>query len=290
MEWKKLTIEDKNTIDEFTKGKFETCDYNFTNLFLWSQGEEIFYTVDGNILIIRGKFNEKDYCFMPIPKTEDDMPRVKELIEYYLKENAKIVLVPEKWKPYLEDKFILEERRDSYDYVYSIESLAYLKGRKYAKKKNRVNNFMKSYDYSYEPITVENAKEVLEFQGTWCHDKSCEIVPVLRNENIGIHNILNNFDKLDVKGAMLKVGGRIVAYTLGEALTDEYVVIHIEKGLNDYIGSYQMMNMMFLQKEFTDYKFVNREDDFGDEGLREAKESYHPVELLKKYEVTGIKE
>ena len=148
---------------------------------------------------------------------------------------------------------------------------------------------MKTYNYTYEKITSENINEVLEFQGDWCHDKSCEIIPVLRNEDIGIHNILNHFDRLGVKGGMLKVDGKIIAYSLGEALDDEYVVIHIEKGLNEYIGSYQMINMMFLQNEFKDYKFVNREDDFGDLGLREAKESYHPLELLKKYEIVGVK-
>ena len=217
------------------------------------------------------------------------LDNAKEIIRNLLNEKAQIILVPEKWKNYLEDSFILEERRDSFDYVYSLESLAYLKGRKYSKKKNRVNNFMKTYDYTYEKITSENIKEVLEFQGDWCHDKSCEIIPVLRNEDLGIHNILNHFDRLGVKGGMLKVDGKVIAYSLGEALDDEYVVIHIEKGLNEYIGSYQMINMMFLQNEFKDYKFVNREDDFGDLGLREAKESYHPLELLKKYEIVGVK-
>lgn len=289
MDWKKLTIEDKEIIDNFTKGKFKTCDYNFTNLFLWSQGEDLHYKIENDVLIIHGTFVEDEYCFMPIPKNENAVGAMKEIIKDLFQNNKKIVLVPEEWKEKLEDSFILEERRDSFDYVYSIESLAYLKGRKYAKKKNRVHNFTKSYDYTYESINSENIDEVIHFQSNWCHDKECEDIPVLRNENMGILNLLHNFDRLGIKGGILRVEEKIVAYTLGEAINDEYVVIHIEKGLNDYVGSYQMINMTFLEKEFTDYKFVNREDDFGDEGLREAKESYHPLELLKKYEITGIK-
>ncbi|MDU1910771.1 DUF2156 domain-containing protein [Fusobacterium sp.] len=289
MDWKKLTIEDKEIIDNFTKGKFKTCDYNFTNLFLWSQGENLYYKIENDVLIIHGTFVGDEYSFMPIPKDENAIGAMKGIIKDLLQNNKKIVLVPEEWKEKLEDTFILEERRDSFDYVYSIESLAYLKGRKYAKKKNRVHNFMKSYNYSYESVTSENVKKVIDFQTNWCHDKECEIIPVLRNENMGILNLLHNFDVLGIKGGILKVDGKIVAYTLGEAISDEYVVIHIEKGLNDYVGSYQMINRTFLEKEFTDYKYVNREDDFGDEGLREAKESYHPLELLKKYEITGIK-
>ena len=289
MDWKKLTIEDKELIDNFTKGKFRTCDYNFTNLFLWSQGENLHYKIENDILIVCGTFVEDEYCFMPIQKDESVIGAMKNIIKELLQNNKKIVLVPEEWKDKLEDTFILEERRDSYDYIYSIESLAYLKGRKYAKKKNRVHNFMKSYNYSYEPVTAENIGEVIDFQTNWCHDKECEIIPVLRNENMGILNLLHNFNVLGIKGGILRVEGKIVAYTLGEAINDEYVVIHIEKGLNNYVGSYQMINMTFLEKEFTDYKYVNREDDFGDEGLREAKESYHPLELLKKYEIIGIK-
>ncbi len=289
MDWKKLTIEDKEIIDNFTKGKFKTCDYNFTNLFLWSQGEDIHYKIENDVLIMHGTFVGDEYCFMPIPKNESAIGIMKDIIKDLLQNKKRIVLVPEEWKEKLEDTFILEERRDSYDYVYSIESLAYLKGRKYAKKKNRVHNFMKSFNYTYEPVTSENVEEVIDFQINWCHDKECEIIPVLRNENMGILNLLHNFNILKIKGGILKVDGKIVAYTLGEAINDEYVVIHIEKGLNNYIGSYQMINMTFLEKEFTDYKYVNREDDFGDEGLREAKESYHPLELLKKYEITGIK-
>lgn len=289
MDWKKLTIEDKETIDEFTKGKFSTCDYNFTNLFLWSQGENIHYKIEDNVLIMCGTFVNDEYYFMPIPKDDSATGAMKDVVRELLQSNKKIVLVPEEWKEKLEDTFTLEERRDSYDYVYSIESLAYLKGRKYAKKKNRVHNFMKSYNYIYESINSENIDEVIHFQSNWCHDKECENIPVLKNENMGILNLLHNFNILGIKGGMLKVDGNIVAYTLGEAINDEYVVIHIEKGLNNYIGSYQMINMTFLEKEFTDYKYVNREDDFGDEGLREAKESYHPLELLKKYEIIGIK-
>ena len=199
MEWKNLTIDDKEIIDEFTKGKFITCDYNFTNLYLWSQGEKATYTIENNVLIVRGLYEDKYYYFMPVPRSLEYLDNAKEIIKNLLNEKAQIILVPEKWKNYLEDSFILEERRDSFDYVYSLESLAYLKGRKYSKKKNRVNNFMKTYNYTYEKITSENINEVLEFQGDWCHDKSCEIIPVLRNEDIGIHNILNHFDSKSIK-------------------------------------------------------------------------------------------
>ncbi|WP_294763467.1 phosphatidylglycerol lysyltransferase domain-containing protein [uncultured Fusobacterium sp.] len=291
MEWKNLEIQDKEIVDEYTKGKFITCDYNFSNQILWSIGEKTKYKVEDNILLIKGIYENEEYYYMPIPKDEsvEVLNTWKEKIKNIINENKRIILVPEYWKNLLEDTFILEERRESFDYIYNSQDLGTLKGRKYSKKKNRINNFNKLYSYTYETIDEKNICEVIKFQEEWCQNRECYSIPVLNNENIGIMHILHNFDKLDLIGAMIKIDGKVIAYSLGEVLNDEYAVIHIEKGLNNYIGSYQMINYLFAQNEFSKCKYINREDDFGDEGLREAKESYHPAFLLKKYEIVGIK-
>lgn len=229
---------------------------------------------------------------MPIPKNEEieTISRWKEGIKNIIQnEKMRIILVPEYWKNILEDEFYLEERRESFDYIYSSEDLGTLKGRKYSKKKNRINNFKKLYNYTYEKINEKNVNEVIEFQKNWCKNRECYLSAVLNNENLGIINLLNNFKELEFIGAILRVEGEIIAYSLGEILNSEYGVIHIEKGLNEYIGSYQLINHLFAQNEFSNCKYINREDDFGDKGLREAKESYHPIFLLKKYEIVGIK-
>ncbi|EGQ79558.1 hypothetical protein HMPREF9094_1406 [Fusobacterium animalis ATCC 51191] len=130
---------------------------------------------------------------------------------------------------------------------------------------------------------------MIDFQEKWykIHSESGE--EILKNENEGILNLLKNFDKLDLKGGFLKINNQIIAYSLGEALTDKMVLIHTEKALIDYIGSYQAINMIFLQEEWQGYELVNREDDFGDEGLREAKMSYKPLYLQKKYSIEKSK-
>ncbi|MDR1832040.1 MAG: phosphatidylglycerol lysyltransferase domain-containing protein [Fusobacteriaceae bacterium] len=292
MEWKPLSIEDKAVIDGFTKNKFETCDLNFTNQFLWGQQENACYRIseDGDVLTIKGSFEGATYHYLPLSRT-DNVGNVRKEAARIAGEGGKIVLIPEKWYRLMgEEGFLWEEKRDTFDYVYNYEDLATLHGRKYSKKKNRINHFLSNYpDFSYVPITSDNIGEVITFQEEWCYDKSCYDVPILQSENIGIHNLLRNFGKLDYVGAFLEVDGQIVCYTLGEALTPEYVVIHIEKGINDFIGCYQMINKLFLENAFPGYKYVNREDDFGDEGLREAKTSYHPAFLLKKYEIKGLK-
>lgn len=291
MEWKNLEIQDKEEIDRYLKGKFNISDYNFTNQYMWSIGEETKFKIENDVLIVKGIFDGQEYYYMPVPKekSEENLESLYNIIVDILKENKRIILVPEEWKALLEERFILEERRESFDYIYNSEDLGTLKGRRYSKKKNRINNFNKLYNYTYEKIDEKNIEEVIEFQRNWCIGRLCETIPVLKNENLGIMNLLRNFSKLDYIGAMIKVDGKVVAYSLGEILNEEYGVIHIEKGLNEFVGSYQMINHLFAQNEFNSCKYINREDDFGDEGLREAKESYHPVFLLKKYEITGVK-
>ena len=291
MEWKRIDIEDKEIIDCFLKGKFENCDYNFTNQYIWSEGEKLEYIVknDGDVLMIKSNFMGDNHFFLPFSKS-GNIENIKKEIRCLLNQGYTILQVPEKWEEILREDFIMEENRNSFDYVYNYKDLATLAGRKYSKKKNRISQFLKRYpNYIYERITTENLEEIKNFQTIWCEDKECELVPVLRNENIGIKNVFKHYDKLDCIGGLLRVDGKVICYTIGEAITDEYVQIHIEKGINEYVGSYQMINKLFLEKEFVGYKYVNREDDFGNEGLRDAKLSYHPAFLLKKYVITGEK-
>lgn len=291
MEWKEYDIQDKKLIDEYLKGKFNISDYNFTNQYLWSIGEESKYRIENNVLIVKGVFAEEEYYYMPIPKdkTAENLETLVEVIREIVQDGHRIILVPEEWKEILEREFILEERRESFDYIYNSKDLGVLKGRKYSKKKNKINNFTKTYNYTYERINEDNINEVIEFQKNWCLERECDTIPILKNENLGIMNLLNHYRELDYIGAMIKIENKVIAYSLGEILNDDYGVIHIEKGLNEYIGSYQLINQLFAQNEFFNCKYINREDDFGDEGLREAKESYHPAFLLKKYEIVGLK-
>lgn len=286
--WEKLDIESKNSIEEYTKNRFDICDYSFVNLFLWSKGENTEYKIENDVLMIRGHYDNEEYYFMPVPKyeTEENILKMKEEIKNLLKEKKRIIYITEYWADKLKNDFDLKENRDYEDYIYSVEDLAFLKGRIYSKKKNRINNFKKNYEYVYEKVTKENVAEVIEFQKSWYQIHSDEKSEVLENENQGILTILENIDKLNIKAGMIKVANKIVAYSIGEKINDRMVVIHIEKALIDYVGSYQIINSLFLQEEWTDCELVNREDDFGDEGLREAKLSYKPLYLLKKFSIS----
>lgn len=288
--WKKLTLESKDSIDEYTKGRFDVSDNTFTNLFLWSFGEDTEYKIEDEILLIKSVYDGQIYYHMPIPKyekyeDEKTLEKIVEIIKKLIEEKAPILYFTEFWVEKLRAYFNFKEERYLEDYIYLVEKLAYLSGRNLAKKKNRVANFKKNYNYTYEKISKENIAEVIEFQKLWAKINIDKDQEVLISETMGIIEVLKNFEKLDVIGGLLRVDGKIVAYSLGEELNEKMFVIHVEKALIEYVGSYQAINMMFLQEEALKYELVNREDDFGDEGLREAKMSYRPINLLKKFSI-----
>lgn len=282
MNWKKLTLESREELQKFLKNRFETSDMNFTNLFLWSFSENIQYLVEDEILYIKGFYEGDEYYFSPVSKDENK-DNIVVAVKKIKEKNGKIVFVPESYKEFLKDNFIVTEERDSFDYIYLQEDLAELKGRKFSSKKNKINKFTRTYNYTYEKISRENIEDIRIFQREWTENRKED--KIIISENMGIEEILNNYEALELRGGVIKVDGKIVAYAIGEKLTENMGVIHIEKGIFDYQGSYQMINMYVANEEFSDVEFINREDDFGSIGLREAKLSYHPTKFLKKYSI-----
>ncbi|WP_448822015.1 DUF2156 domain-containing protein [Cetobacterium sp.] len=282
MNWKKLTIESRNELQNFLKEKFETSDMNFTNLFLWSFSENIQYAIEDDIVYIKGVYEGDEYYFSPVSKNgskDEVISAVKRIKEY----GGKIVFIPESYEDFLKEKFILVEERDSFDYIYLQEDLAELKGRKFSSKKNKINKFKKMYNFTYEKISKENIEDIRAFQRRWTENRKEDTIII--SETLGIEELLNNYERLELRGGVIKVDEKIVAYAIGEKLTENMGVIHIEKGILDYQGSYQMINMYVAKEEFSDVEFINREDDFGSIGLREAKLSYQPIKFLKKYSI-----
>ncbi|MGL5000270.1 MAG: DUF2156 domain-containing protein [Cetobacterium sp.] len=280
MNWKKLRIESKDEIQSFLNNNFETSDLNFTNFYLWSFSENIEYCIENDILNIKGSYCGEEYYFAPISKNLNK-DNIIENIKCIKEKNGKIVFIPESYNEFLKDIFDLKEERDSFDYIYLKEDLASLKGRKFSSKKNKVNKFIKVYDFIYEKISESNIEEIRSFQKTWTENRKSDVI--ILSETMGIEELLNNYEKLGLRGGVLKVENKVIAYAIGEKITKDMGVIHIEKADFEYLGSYQMINMLVAKSEFSDVEFLNREDDFGSSGLREAKLSYQPIKLLKKY-------
>jgi hypothetical protein len=129
-------------------------------------------------------------------------------------------------------------------------------------------------------------EQALNMQEDWCTWRDCENDDTLVAENNAISRVLYGWRNLDgITGGALLVDQIIMAYTIAETMPDKSIIIHFEKACPDHKGSYQAINQIFLSNAPEGYTIVNREQDLGDEGLRKAKLSYHPVDYIKKYQV-----
>lgn len=207
--------------------------------------------------------------------------------------NTKSARIPEMlfrlWQESLGDTIEVFEDRDSWDYLYSINDLAELKGNRYHKKKNQLNQFTNKYDFTYMPFEPHMVQDALDMQENWCTWRDCESSETLSSENRVISRILDSWDKLEgIIGGAIIVNRKMIAYTLAEELSSGTILIHFEKADPNFKGSYQAINQMFLANLKSGHVLVNREQDLGDEGLRKAKLSYHPSGFLKKIKVNRL--
>ncbi len=177
--------------------------------------------------------------------------------------------------------------RNNFDYVYNAEDLATLAGRKYHAKKNHVNKFKNTYqDYRYLPLTSELTGMCIDNAVEWCKKHGCQQGDGLDMEKKAIIEALNSFDFLDLAGGAIMVEGKLEAFTFGERLNSDTVVVHVEKANPNIPGMYAVINQEFSSRYWPQFRYINREEDLGIPGLRKAKLSYHPEILLEKYIVT----
>lgn len=279
---KLLDINDKEIFLKY----YSTCCYlnsecNFTNMLSWSKQYNIGYEIIDDFLVVFAEHGGEAYHHFPIGKG-DVVSVIKKLSTMFKEMGKPHIMKPivncmkEKIIENFGDAYIFEHKREYDDYVYSVDKLISLAGKKLHAKRNHFNNFIKTYNYTYNKISPNDYERCREFLKTQIHDDS---------ELHAINVIFDNYDKLDVVGAFLEVDGQIIAVTVGEGIRDNNVLIHIEKANTDYKGVYAAINKLFLQNEWADKQYVNREEDMGDEGLRKAKLSYYPDMFIEKYRV-----
>jgi hypothetical protein len=290
-EFRALTLNDKPLFDGlFQKFPPPISEYTFTNLFIWRHAYGLGLTRLDGFLCLRAEKNGQPFFFPPIG--EGDMIECCRRLLHHLGQKGaspKMARVPEAFAAQINGKsggLRAEPERDQFDYVYLVENLATLKGRKYHRKRNHIKQFKEKYPFEYTPLSSPWLSQCLQLQNAWCDLRRCEAYPGLASEDAAVKEALSNYETLKIKGGAILMEGKVEAFTLGEALNPETVVIHIEKANPAFEGLYPTLNQTFLEKEWSGYKYVNREQDLGEEGLRKAKESYFPDHMVPKYAVT----
>ena len=289
LSFKLIKLEDRHIIHHIASQiPYQLCNYTFTNMIIWGSNYSPAYSIIDGMLVIISQPKGKQYFNFPLGNGDAKIV-IDKLMQYSKEKNIpfKMINITEEMKSFLEenypDKFTFSLPADYSDYLYNTQDLLLLQGKKYQPKRNHIHKFKKLYDYQYNNMTQQDIPECVEMHKQWAllHCKNGNTG--LENETCATAKALQLFNKLELKGGVLRVGGKVVAFTLGQAINDSTFDVCVEKALAEYEGAYPMINQQFVEHQLSVYQYINREEDMGEEGLRKAKLSYHPVKLIDKY-------
>ncbi|MBQ5969225.1 MAG: DUF2156 domain-containing protein [Clostridia bacterium] len=291
IEFRPLTLDDRGLIQRLVRadGRID-CEYSFGNMFCYTA------VCDVQIAETNGCFTVKYFmpgfvCYTFPVGTGDRAAAVADVLTdadragcdaYFFGLTAEDKALLETAYP---GRFEIRPSRDEADYVYRREDLAALHGKKYQSKRNHISFFMRNHIWSYEPITAENKAECLAMSRQWLEQNVNDDREGVETELKLITLAFEHYDALGFSGGLVRSEGGVVAYCMGEPLSDDVFCVHFEKAFADIRGAYAVINRQFAEHALQDYTYVNREDDAGQENLRISKQSYHPAFLVETYGV-----
>lgn len=289
MRWKNIELSDRTWIEPLLKASgYQGCEYSFANLYIWKDLYRQQVAEAGGMFCVRSrKRGTGEYLYL-FPAGDGDL---KEAISFLLAD-AKELGVPltlrglgkkeaDKLKALFPNRFMTESVRDEWDYIYLVEDLSNLAGKKYHKKRNHIAKFENSGDWHFEELSSDNLKDCWGMCETWYAEQLAKGNTAALIDRGVVDNALSNFAELNFTGGVLYQFGQVVGFTIGEPLNQDTYVVHVEKAFADVSGAYPVINREYVRHMMKGYTYVNREEDDGIAGLRRSKESYYPIMLEK---------
>ena len=289
IEFKKLDPANKAAYDEYLLNCGQRgCEYNFSNLYLWGRQKVAFL---GDNLVFFSQFNQRSVYLFPVCRGD-----AKEVFDAII-HDAHTRGIPcrltslthedcELLESLYPDQFRFHHERSSFDYIYNIEDLATLKGKKFQKKRNHFNKFKQLHpNYRLEPITDDNTPMVVDLLDRWYRTKlEADPTADYQMEQAAIYKAMRYREALGMEGLVLMDGEELLAMTMGSPISGNTFDVQFEKAVDEsaYVAICSGF-AAYLMQTHPDIQFLNREDDLGIEGLRKSKLAYNPVMLLEKH-------
>jgi len=286
-----VTLADKAWMDRLIRLEdARSSDWCFTSIFVWNDTFHQEVAACWDRLLIKLMYHGKPFYAFPIGKG-DLTPVIWALHQDATRHGVLLNIrgITAKNMQELENAFPgrFEYSPDTFafDYVYEAEQLATLAGRKLSAKRNHINRFVEQNpDWAFEPITRETLPQCIAMSREWeaNHQKDANFTAELT----ALHQAFSHYEALGLEGGLLRVGGEVIAFAIGEPLNSDTYIIHFEKAFSDIQGAYPMINREFARYIRTTHphiRYINREDDMGIESLQKAKRSYYPAFMVEKY-------
>ena len=298
IDFKMLGKEDKPVLDKFFHARYyENSHLNFTNFYMWRTPYHIQWKVEDDVLYMINEYDGVLASRQPFCEPEKWPKATKKILAFFEEQGRPVYLMglEKDYAAYLQGErqslaaFDVKDDRDNADYVYLAEKLITLSGRKLHSKKNHLNAFHKLYPQAeYLPITGDLIPACRKELESWYAMRSEDLQndPFIGYERAAIHEVFDNYEAFQLKGGLIRIDGRVVAFTFGEALNTDTAVIHVEKADPNVRGAYPAINQGFVEHVWSNMTYINREEDMGLPGLRKAKESYKPEKMIEKFNAT----
>lgn len=276
-----LALDDKLLLDALFAGlQPRVSELTFANLYLFREAHAYRLTLVGDSPVVLGKGYGGEEYFLP-PLGGDVSGALRVLFDggmalYGADE-------PFAARYLAGEGLTVEEDRDAFDYLHLRQELAELPGNRFHKKKNRINYFAARHSFSVEVYGAVHREGCLALLREWSRVRDGIKSPSLELETKAAADALALTDRLGLQGVVVLVEGRVAAFALGERMNRDTAVCHFEKSDPFMEGVSQLVDREFNRLLFTDCTYLNREQDLGEPGLRAAKLSYHPVELVRKF-------
>ena len=294
LSFRDISMEDKQAFEACSSQfNYHLCEHCFTDMYMWRShyGTQICFA-DGFALVRMTPLSGGHDCYLA-PIGAGDLGAALDALEQDAAARGiplRIVSVAEPMIERIEaarpGRFdFVHDNEDGDDYIYLAEKLRTLSGKKLQSKRNLVNRFKAAYEgrWTYEDMTKDNRKDAFGYHIRWCNQNGCAQNRDFQGETCAIVQALHNFDRLSLRGGLLRLDGEVIAFTFGCRASADMFVVQIEKADHTIPGAYQMINLQFVLRNCDDVEYVNREEDLGLEGLRKAKKSYYPAMRGVKY-------
>ena len=291
MEFRQLTLEDKALFQRYLRGQnFRLISYDFNSFYMWRNWDPYTFCVIEDALCVKSGYLGDGTLLFPLADSENAILRATESVIRWYQEHDLFFMMSEIgedmvafYERHWPCRFLAEEFRPGFNYVYRQRDLATLPGKLYRGKRNHIRRFLKACpDCRCLPMDCSLIPGCVEELCSWYARQDQNNID-LQQEHQGVLDALIHWEKLDCTGAAIQVKNKVVAFTFGSPLNRDTFGIHAEKADTDIPGIYQAINHVFSRDYCSGFRYINRAEDMGDPGLRQAKMQYHPCHMEKKY-------
>ena len=267
----------------------EFCDISIGAKYMWRDVYFIDYAFCGETLILKESCESYQNAFyFPFGKEIDKA--LCEIEEYCIANSIPLLFccIDNEKAKFLKNRYFnaeVESSLDWNDYIYNAQEFKNFKGKKYNGQRNHINKFKKLYpDYKFKVIEQQDLPRIFEFLQEF-EKQNLNLDSSAQEEESKVADYINNMFNLSQFGGLIELNEKVIAISIGEKI-NETLIVHIEKALKTYSGIYPTMANAFANEFAKDgVKFINREEDCGDMGLRTSKQQYKPILIKEKNSV-----